>query len=72
MTEYTDKNGVKRRCRIEQLENSADDPMNEGAPMGDIYNSARKRDVRDGCPRCTDDVVENASEPDVMSRWGFR
>lgn len=70
--EYTAKDGATRRCRIAQLEDSADDPMNDGAPMGDIYNDARKRDLRDGCPRCKGDVAENASEPDVMERWGLR
>ena len=69
---YIDKSGTVRQCRIDQLDRCADDPMNEGAPMGDIYNDARKRDLRDGCPKCTEDVIENASEPDVMRRWEIR
>ena len=56
-------------CRIVALERCADDPMNAYAPMGDIYNAARKRDLHDGCPRCRGDVMDNASEPDVMARW---
>jgi hypothetical protein len=72
MAEYIDRNGKPRRCRIASLDESADDPMNYGAPMGDIYNQARKDDLRDGCPECRADVLENASEPDVMSRWDLR
>ena len=66
------KTGRFVACRINQLERCADDPMNAYAPIGDIYGDARRRDVRDGCPRCTEEVAENASEPDVMQRWGFR
>ena len=60
------------KCRVEALDACADDPMNAYAPMCDIYNDARRKDLRDGCPKCTADVAENASEPDVMQRWGLR
>ncbi len=69
---HRDKRGRFRSCRINNLDRCADDPMNYGAPMGDIYNDARKRDLRDGCPRCKAEVAENASEPDVMRRWELR
>lgn len=69
---FRSKTGRFRGCRIAALDRCADDPMNDGAPMGDIYNDARKQDLRDGCPRCGEDVLENASEPDVMSRWELR
>lgn len=68
------KTGRFKGCRVAALERADDDPMTAamGAPMGDFFRDARRRDVQEGCPRCTADVIENASEPDVMQRWGFR
>lgn len=71
-TFYVNRRGNRVVCRIAALDACADDPMNDYAPMGDIYNDARRADLRDGCPTCTADVVDNASEPDVMARWGLR
>lgn len=60
-----------QRCRMASTE--WDDPiMEESGCAGEFANDFRKKDLRDGCPFCTGDVVENSSEPDVMARWGFR
>lgn len=70
------RTGRFRPCRVEHFARTSDeDPMTATIPgdvLGDLYNDLRKQDVRDGCPRCTQQVVDNASEPDVMHRWGYR
>lgn len=68
------RTGRFRACRLSprRLQSLYDDPMSDGAPLGDFTTDWRRADIRDGCPRCTQDVIENASEPDVMQRWGFR
>jgi hypothetical protein len=71
-TFYINRRGNRVVCRIAALDACADDPMNAYAPMGDIYNDCRRADLRDGCPACIEGVTENASEPDVMARWGLR
>lgn len=70
-TIYTDKTGRLRTCRVERLNDCADDPMNAQAPMDEIYGAARRQDVRDGCPACRAALVENLSEPEVLARWGM-
>lgn len=60
-----------QRCRLEATD--WDDPiMHESGCAGEFANDMRKQDLRDGCPFCTANVVENASEPDVMLRWEMR
>lgn len=62
---------VWQRCRIQSTE--WDDPyMQESGCSGEFYGDFLRRDVADGCPRCTGQVLDNASEPDVMQRWGYR
>lgn len=73
MWDFRDKKtGRFRSCRVRDFL-STDDPITEmSGCSGEISNDLRKRDLRDGCPICTEDVIENGSEPDVMARWGFR
>jgi len=60
-----------QQCRMEST--AWDDPiMQESGCSGEFTNDFRRKDLHDGCPVCTSDVMENASEPDVMARWGFR
>lgn len=60
-----------QRCRLQSTE--WDDPIMEmSGCAGEFANDFRKKDLRDGCPSCTGDVAENASEPDVMLRWDLR
>lgn len=69
------KTGRFRACRVTAFHNRPEDPMDAYAGadiMGDVCNDLRKRDLRDGCPTCRAEVIENASEPDVMQRWGLR
>ncbi len=68
-TTYTDTNGRVRTCRVMELDMCADDPMTiaMGAPMGDFYHDARRRDLHDGCPVCIDDAVNNP--PGDGGRW---
>lgn len=70
------KTGRFRECRLSPRRLNAfyDDPMTDayGVDTGEFVNDWRKQDIRDGCPRCRAEVIENASEPDVMARWGFR
>lgn len=71
---FRNKKGRFQRCRVEALHDTADDPMNDYAGsdvMGEIANDLRRKDLRDGCTRCRGEVAENASEPDVMARWGL-
>ena len=69
---FRNRTGRFQACRVNQFCRS-DDPMNAACGCADeIVNDLRKRDVREGCPVCTTDVIENASEPDVMQRWGYR
>jgi hypothetical protein len=75
MAKWTFRNkrtGRFRACRLSQLDALYNDPMSEGAPLGDFVNDWRRQDLRDGCPRCRAEVIENLSEPDVMQRWGIR
>jgi len=68
------KTGRFRACRVRAFQ-EIDDPMNEyvgGDVIGELVNDMRRRDVRDGCPACRAEVLENASEPDVLARMGFR
>ena len=59
------------RCRMRQFDEP--DPIMEASGCsGEFANDWRRRDVRDGCPWCREEVLENASEPDVMRRWGYR
>ncbi len=63
--------GRFRTCRLDSF--AYDDPMNaECGCLDEIINDMRKRDVKDGCPKCTTALIDNASEPDVMQRWGYR
>lgn len=67
------KTGRFRACRVRTF--NYDDPMNDyagGDVIGEIVNDLRKKDVRDGCPQCREELMENASEPDVLLRWGYR
>ena len=60
-----------QKCRL--MDTEWDDPiMAESGCAGEFADDFRKKDLRDGCPFCTGAVVENASECDVMARWGFR
>ena len=71
---FRNRKGRFQACRVNRF-CCSDDPMNASVPgdvLHDIVNDLRKRDVREGCPVCTEDVRENASEPDVMARWGYR
>lgn len=59
------RTGRFRQCRVRQLDEAADDPiMVASGCFGEFVNDARKRDLRDGCPRCWEEVIANASEPD--------
>jgi len=65
------RSGRFRACRVTALD--YDDPiMAMSGCAGEFANDFRKRDLREGCPRCLDEVAENASEPDVMARMGLR
>lgn len=69
------RTGRFRACRLSPASVDAfySDPITAECGCADeIVNEWRKRDLRDGCPRCRADVVENASEPDVLRRWGLR
>ena len=64
------KTGKWQQCRLASTE--WDDPIMEmSGCAGEFANDFRKKDLQDGCPSCCGDVMENASEPDVMQRWGF-
>lgn len=67
---FTNKEGERQQCRMEVF-NEPDPIMDESGCAGEFANDFRKQDIRDGCPICTGSVMENASEPDVMQRWGF-
>lgn len=69
---FTNKHtGKWQRCRLASTD--WDDPiMAMSGCSDDFANDFRIKDLKDGCPMCTDNVAENASEPDVMSRWGLR
>lgn len=73
---YVDRTGTPRTCRLDpaKLDEFYDDPMTRayGVDTGEFTNDWRRADVRDGCPWCKGDVVENLSEPDVLARWGLR
>jgi hypothetical protein len=43
-----------------------------GVDTGEFVNDWRRQDLRDGCPFCRNEVVENASEPDVLRRMDLR
>ena len=65
---YRNKAGAWQQCRIAATE--WDDPMMRMSGCSEEFsNDFRKKDLHDGCPWCTGDVMENASEPDVMRRW---
>lgn len=70
---FRDKKGRFRACRLSESRLAAfyDDPMTSayGVDTGEFVNDWRKRDLRDGCPRCRAEVMENASEPDVLARF---
>ena len=71
---YRDHQGVKQICRLapEKLEIFYDDPITQACgASGEFVNDWRKRDLRAGCPYCRAAVMENASEPDVLNRWGL-
>ena len=63
--------GEWQRCRMESVDWD-DAYMTMSGCSSEFANDFRKKDLRDGCPRCSGDVLENASEPDVMSRWGLK
>jgi hypothetical protein len=66
---WRDSKGRFRACRVRRfLEAESEHPW-PGAPVGEIANQMRRKDLGEGCPRCTEDMIENASEPDVMARW---
>lgn len=73
MTFRDRRTGRFRACRLSpsRLDAFYNDPMTTacGVDGGEFVNEWRKQDLRDGCPHCTADVTENASEPDVMRRW---
>lgn len=71
------RTGRFQQCRLvklhESLENEAEQAMMDySGCQGEFENDFRKRDLADGCPHCTESVIENASEPDVMARWDLR
>lgn len=71
--DFRDKRGRFRACRLSHVNEFLEDPMTEASGCGDEFvEEWRKRDLREGCPRCREDVMENASEPDVLARWGLR
>jgi hypothetical protein len=76
MNTYTDRHGRTRTCRLdpERLDAFHDDPMTTayGVDTGEFVNDWRRQDLRDGCPFCRNEVVENASEPDVLRRMDLR
>jgi hypothetical protein len=68
---FKNKKGRWQMCRLAATD--WDDPiMAMSGCSGEFASDFRKRDVRDGCPFCRGEVKENASEPDVMARWGLR
>jgi hypothetical protein len=73
---YRDRDGKRRICRLapHRLTQFYDDPMTHasGVDVGEFVNDWRKQDLRNGCPYCRTEVLENASEPDVMQRWELR
>lgn len=73
---YRDRDGVKRVCRLAPDKMAAfyDDPMTVayGVDTSEFVYDWRKKDIRLGCPYCRAEVMENASEPDVLQRWGLR
>lgn len=65
------RTGKTQTCRLESAD--WDDPMMVASGCaGEFSNDWRVADLRDGCPRCTAEVEDNLSEPDVMERWGLR
>lgn len=68
MTQWRDKQGRFKACCVQSF--NYDDPMNaECGCLGEIINMLRKKDLAAGCPTCRAEVMENASEPDVLRRW---
>lgn len=71
---HNKRTGRFQGCRLSDKRLTAlfEDPMSDGAPLGEFVNQWRKQDLRDGCPYCSGEVADNASEPDVMARWDLR
>ena len=74
-TYHDPKTGRWKACRLSptRLASLYDDPITVayGVDTGEFVNDWRKQDLRDGCPYCLADAVENGSEPDVLRRWGL-
>jgi len=70
------RTGQQQTCRLDptKLDEFYDDPMTAayGVDTGEFTNGWRKQDLADGCPHCKQEVIDNASEPDVMGRWELR
>jgi hypothetical protein len=67
------RTGRFRACRLAHLDDFYNDPMTRASGCaGEFVNDWRKRDLREGCPRCHAEVIENVSESDVMSRMELR
>lgn len=70
------RTSVAQTCRLDPqaLDMFYDDPMTSayGVDTGEFVNDWRRKDIADGCPFCRQEVEDNLSEPDVMSRWGIR
>lgn len=66
---YTDASGNRVQCEVYRLEMATvDDPiMAMSGCAGEFFAAARRKDLRRGCPCCTELVVENAGEPGVVA-----
>jgi hypothetical protein len=60
-----------QRCRLASTD-WCDPIMEMSGCAGEFARDFRRKDLRDGCPHCSESVLENASEPDVLARWGLR
>ena len=65
---YRNKKGQWQRCRLASTDWD-DEIMRMSGCAGEFANDFRKKDLRDGCTFCREEVGMNASEPDVMRRW---
>lgn len=68
MTTWRDKKGRFKACRVRSFDYN--DPITVMSGCGgEISNMMRRKDLEEGCPWCLEELMENASEPDVLARW---
>ena len=60
--------GRFKACRMRSAD--WDDPiMRYSGCSGEFRSMFRYKDIQEGCPWCLEELMENASEPDVLARW---